>query len=103
MAAREPRRVKVSPTSELATALRAATTNGAPILVDTGEITYPIRVLTDVRVAADKSSIWDTYDPEKVKEALAIYGGSLSSEEADAMIGSVHAARDEGSRPVSRP
>ena len=54
--------------------------------------------------SAEKAEdIWVGYDPEKVIEALAKTAGSWSDIDADALVASIYRAREEGSRPATRP
>src|SRR5690348_17190342 len=53
--------------------------------------------------SADLDDSWDGYDPEKVRAAVTKTAGALSPEDADAMLAELYRARDEGSRPATRP
>jgi hypothetical protein len=43
------------------------------------------------------------YDAEKVKAAILKTAGSWSNIDTDALIAALYHAREEGSRPVTRP
>ena len=43
------------------------------------------------------------YDPEKVKEALKRTTGSWADLDTDKLLADLYQAREEGSRPATRP
>lgn len=45
--------------------------------------------------------IFEGYDPEKVKAAIATYAGSWAYLDTDKMIEEIYAAREKGSRPAT--
>jgi len=49
-----------------------------------------------------KDDLWEGYDPEKVREAVKKYTGTITEEEAKARIADLYRARKEGSRPADR-
>jgi hypothetical protein len=53
--------------------------------------------------AASSDNIWARYDPEKVKATLDKMAGTLTPEEAERRIAEIHRAREEGTRPSTRP
>ena len=53
--------------------------------------------------SSDPDDLWEGYDPEKVKQALATYAGSWADLAVDPMIDEIYAARERGSRPANRP
>lgn len=53
--------------------------------------------------AASPDNIWAGYDPEKVKATLDKMAGTLSPEEAERRIVEIYRAREEGTRPLTRP
>ena len=68
------------------------------------------RVLHDAVDAAAESllqqqtsSIWQDYDADRVRAALANTAGAWSDIDVDRMIQDIYRARDEGSRPPMRP
>jgi hypothetical protein len=47
--------------------------------------------------------IWAGYDPNAVEEAIRETAGSWSDVDPDALVAAIYRAREEGSRPPSRP
>ncbi len=93
--ARALKRLKVKPGSEIAKLLDAASTE--PVLLERdGELYRLFR-------EEGKEDIWADYDPENVREALNRTAGSWADIDADAMISDLYRAREEGSRPDTRP
>lgn len=66
-----------------------------------------IRPARAKEVSMDKEkepeNIWAKYDPEKVKEAAAKAAGTWADIDTDELIADIFRAREEGSRPESRP
>jgi hypothetical protein len=50
-----------------------------------------------------KEDIWEGYDPEKVRQAISKYAGSVKDVDPEEWIADLYRARKEGSRPVDRP
>ena len=90
----ELRKITVSPGGELAALLEEA--NDTPLLLEKDGRLYRLAIeeLTD---------IWSTYDPEHVRKAVARTAGSWNDIDTDELIAALYRARDEGSRPTSRP
>lgn len=57
----------------------------------------------EVDTAKVREDIWAGYDPGKVKKALAKAAGTWADLDTDALIADLYRAREEGSRPDSRP
>lgn len=53
--------------------------------------------------SADEGDIWAGYDPERALKAFRETAGSLKEIDADARIAAIYRAREEGTRPISRP
>ena len=53
----------------------------------------------------EKESVdmFDGYDPELVREAIAATTGSWADLDIEAIVEEVYRAREEGTRPISRP
>ncbi len=47
--------------------------------------------------------IWAGYDPNAVEEAIRETAGSWADVDPDALVAAIYCAREEGSRPPSRP
>ena len=47
--------------------------------------------------------IWVGYDPEKVRAAVRKTSGSWQDIDAEELIADIYRAREDGSRPASRP
>jgi hypothetical protein len=97
MMAKEPKkRIKVPEGSELARLLTEA--GGAPLLLEKDGELYRLE-----RMEKEPEDIFEGYDPEKVKEAIATYAGSWAHLDTDTMIEEIYEAREKGSRPANRP
>ncbi|MCC7352109.1 MAG: helix-turn-helix domain-containing protein [Anaerolineae bacterium] len=51
----------------------------------------------------ERGDNWADYDPEKVREAITETAGSWADLDTDALIANLYRAREEGSRPATRP
>jgi hypothetical protein len=51
----------------------------------------------------ETDNIWVGYDPQKVREAIALTAGSWADLDTDELVDELHRARERGSRPDSRP
>jgi hypothetical protein len=91
-----PKRIKVTPSSELTEILNEAK-DGPVVLEHDGE-----RYRVDW-VEHGRDELWQGYDAEKVREAIDKFAGIWSDRDADAMIERIYQARKEGSRPADRP
>ena len=94
--ANTPRRIKVAPDSELGRLLTEA--GGEPLLLETNGKLYRL-----TRMGTEREDIWEGYDPKKVKEAIAATAGSWADLDTDKLIADIYRAREEGSRPATRP
>lgn len=52
---------------------------------------------------AAPEDIWAGYDPKKAVEAFRESAGGLKGIDAEAWVAEIYRAREEGSRPASRP
>ena len=105
-------RVRVSPESDLAKAMKAARSGGRRVVIDTGEDEYavsveearpPLRLSHRARASEDeKRALWAGYDPERARAALAKAAGSWSDIDTDELVDSIYRRREEGSRPPGR-
>ena len=89
--ASEPKKIKVTPGSELARLLDEA--SGESLLLEKDGVVY--------RLSTEEEDIWAGYDPEQVIAALDRTAGSWADIDADALIMKLYRAREEGSRPTS--
>lgn len=89
-----PKKIYVDPGSELATLLDEAATT--PLLLVKDGVSYRLE-------REEPEDIWASYDPQKVLKALEETAGTWADIDADAMIADIYRAREEGSRPESRP
>jgi len=55
------------------------------------------------RLVREDADPWAGYDPERVRAGLRRFAGSISAEDAERMKAAVYRAREEGTRPSSRP
>lgn len=90
----EPRRIRISPHSEIARLIREV--GDTPVILESAEGNYRL-----VREAP--LDTWEGYDPARVKEVLAHTAGSWADLDIDGMLKALYAAREAGSRPLSRP
>lgn len=90
--AKAPLMITVDPESALARALDEAET---PVVLDRNGVRY--------RVSRGADDIWAGYDPERVREGLRQFAGTLSAEEGERIKELIYRGRDEGSRPLDRP
>ena len=88
-----PRRVRVSPRSEIALVIKQASSEGEPVLVDTGEAVYRVDVHSSEAPSAPKS--------RRLKGRLLSLAGVWRDLDADAMIEALYKARHEA--PPSPP
>jgi hypothetical protein len=91
--AKEPEPIKVTADTRLTDVLARVRTDS--IVLDSNGVRY--------RLGRETEDIWTSYDPAKMKAALATYGGSWSDIDADKAIEDIYRARLEGSRPAIRP
>ena len=66
--------------------------------VDLEAVISPVETADD-----DKANMFRNYDPQAVIDALERTAGGWSDLDTDQIIEEIYAARDEGSRPESRP
>jgi hypothetical protein len=90
----ELKRIRVSPGSELAALLEEAA--DTPLLLEKDGRLYRLAIEEQEDIRAD-------YDPEAVREVIARTAGSRSDVDADKLIAALYRAREEDSRPISRP
>ncbi len=91
----EQRIFHIAADSELGHLLDTAA--GTPVLLEKDGRRY--RIVPE----QDQDTLWAGYDPAKVRRALQASAGLLSAEEAERLKAEVYAAREEGSRPATRP
>lgn len=90
----EPVKVNVSAYGDLAKLLEAASER--PLVLEVDGVRY--------RVERERqNSHPDDYSPEAVRAMLRETAGSWADLDIDAMIDDLYRAREEGSRPTSRP
>jgi hypothetical protein len=85
--------VHIAPDSDLGRLLDKAA--GSPVLLEKAGVRY--------RLVPEEEDIWAGYDPAAVKRALRAGAGTLSADEAERLKAAIYAAREEGSRPATRP
>ncbi len=90
----EPKRIKVSPDSEIARLLEEARNN--PVILESNGETY--RLYHD-----EAQELWSGYDSDRARETIARLAGSWSDLDTDKMIAELYQARERGSRPLTRP
>jgi hypothetical protein len=74
-------------------------------LLDTAAST-PVRLERNgvvYRLVREETDPWADYDPERVREGLRRYAGTLTPKEGERLKDQIYHAREEGTRPVKRP
>lgn len=91
-----PKRIKVTPGSELARLLDEV--GDRPLVLETNGELYRLD-----RVESAPEGPWTGYDAEAVRQAVAETAGSWADIDTDKLIADIYRWREEGSRPASRP
>jgi hypothetical protein len=94
----EPHRVRIDPDSELARLLDEV--GEMPVLLEKNGKLYR---LTEETTEEKTDNLWAHYDPEKARAALRRVAGSWADIDVDILIADLYRAREEGSRPSTRP
>ncbi len=55
------------------------------------------------RLTRADDDLWATYDPERVRDGLRRFAGSISPEEGERLKALIYRGREEGTRPIDRP
>ncbi|HKG24441.1 MAG TPA: hypothetical protein VKB09_02285 [Thermomicrobiales bacterium] len=55
------------------------------------------------RLAREEADPWAGYDPERVRDGLRRYAGTLTQAEGERLKEQIYRSRDEGTRPINRP
>ena len=87
----EPKPIEILPDSELARLLDHV--GKTPLLLEKGGIRYKLM----------KEESESEYDADKVKHAILKTAGSWQDIDVTAMLAALYHAREEGSRPLTRP
>ncbi len=90
----DPKRIKIRPNSEIARLLEDA--RDQPLVLESNGVTYRL-------YREEPENIWQDYDPEKARRTIAELAGSWVDIDTDRMIQELYRAREEGSRPETRP
>lgn len=88
----EPKRIRVNADTNLEQVLEEA--RSSSVLLEKDGVTYRLE---------EAGGIWSGYDPEKVRAAISATAGSWADADTDTLLSNLYRAREEGSRPVSRP
>ncbi|HUG15095.1 MAG TPA: hypothetical protein VMM78_08750 [Thermomicrobiales bacterium] len=88
--------LKVDRDSEISRKLRAAGAAGEPLLVDTGDRVYTLRVQTHEQ--ADMPDIWANYDSNRVLKALEDAAGILEGVDVEQLKADLRIQRGQNSR-----
>ena len=88
------KRITVAPNSEIAALLEEVI--DTPVLLEKDGRLYRL-------AAEEQEDMWAGYDPDAVREAVKRTAGSWNDIDADELIAALYRAREEGSRPDSRP
>ncbi|MGH2585782.1 MAG: hypothetical protein ACRDJE_12785 [Dehalococcoidia bacterium] len=90
----ETKTVKVTPGSEVDRLLDEV--DGTSLILERDGVRYRLTREPD-------EDIWEGYDPEAVRKALAETAGSWADLDTDKLIADIYRWREEGSRPADRP
>lgn len=92
--------VHVEPGSELDRALAEA--DDREIVLERNGTRYRVKAVPHLEIA-DPDDIWAGYDPERMRETIEQFAGTLSDQEAKELKEYIRRGRDEGTRPWNRP
>lgn len=67
----------------------------SPVRIERGGVVY--------RLIREDDDIWAGYDPERVREGLRLFAGTLTPEEGERLKELIYRGREEGTRPIDRP
>ncbi len=90
----EPKKIKINPNSEIARLLEDA--RDQSLVLESNGVTYRL-------YREEPENIWQDYDPIKAKRTITQLAGSWADIDTDRMIQELYRAREEGSRPETRP
>ncbi len=88
-----PKTIKVTPETSVGSLLDEAA--AAPVVLETNGTRY--------RLVREPDDPWAGYDPERVREGLRRFAGTLSPEEGERIKRLIYRGREEGTRPPGRP
>lgn len=91
--AHEYQLIQIAPDSDLGRLLDKAA--GSTVVLEKAGVRY--------RLIPEDDDIWAGYDPAAIRCALGTSAGILSAEEAERLNTAIYSAREEGSRPATRP
>ena len=94
--AREPRKIKVTPGSELANLLEEA--GALPLLIEKDGELYRLE-----RMEKEPKDIFANYDPKAAIEGIRKAAGSWKDIDTEAFKERLYRAREEGTRPYQKP
>ena len=94
--ARQLRTIQVEEGSDLAHLLESAECE--PVILEKDGTRYRL-----ARESVETENIWSGYDPDKVRKTVAKLAGRWADLHTDALIENLYRAREEGTRPASRP
>jgi hypothetical protein len=89
--ANEIRTITIDPESELGQALA----DDADVVLQRGGVRY--------RVSRTEDDLFADYDPERVRDGLRRFAGTITAEEAERLKAIVYQGREDGTRPLDRP
>ena len=92
--------IHVEPDSELGRALAEA--DEREIVLERNGKRYRVEPAPRLDIA-DPTDIWAGYDPERLRETIERFAGTLSDQEAEEIKELIYRAREEGTRPPDRP
>lgn len=88
-----PKPIPVDEATKLTAILDEAAAN--PVRLERDGVVY--------RVVREDADPWAGYDPEQVRAGLRRFAGSITAEDAERLKALVYRAREEGTRPSTRP
>lgn len=87
------RTITIDPGSELGKALAEA--DDTPVVLAIDGVRF--------RVSRSDDDPWANYDPERVRDGLRRFAGTISREEGERIKSLIYRGREEGTRPIDRP
>jgi hypothetical protein len=92
----EPKTIRVTAETDLPTRVDDAA--AGPLILERGCERFRLS-----RDEGDSADPWANYDPERVREGLRRFAGTITPEEGERMKGLIYRGREEGTRPPDRP
>lgn len=92
----EPKTIRVTAETDLPALLDDAA--AGPLILERGGDRFRLS-----RDEGDSADPWADYNPERVREGLRRFAGTITPEEGERMKELIYRGREEGTRPPDRP